>query len=580
MLGKRAPQRGLVEADQPYLEHVGRDSFDGFLAGQRGRLFRDEDFAALYCPDNGRPSVPPSRLATALLLQTDAGVSDEEAKARADFDLRGKVALGIGLADRPFAESTLQLFRAQLVLHDRIRAVFQRSLAFARETGYFTSRKIRAVLDTSYILGRGAVKDTDNLLADGIGQLIRALARRAGAEPAAWAAAHGRARYVGTSLKGEAAIDGDDPAARQAFLRAVVADADRLLDARGPAGGRSGPRTGPGRRRPAGPPAGPGRRAATGRGRAAAGGQPGPGRGGARPRAAPRPQERDQALRRAQGRRRRRPREPAHHGGGGAARQRPGPRAGARVGRADRGERGGRGRGDGRRLRLRRQRHAPGVRRGRAHAGGDGPGPARAGALAQGGLPDRPGRAELHPPGRPGMPERGVDRRGRARRRARRPAAGVPVRRRRLRRLPAAAGVRAGAAGARALGAAPPAGGPAPGGARLPAQRRLRPRPAVASGRRAPAGAADAARHAPGARRRPRQDALPAPAGRHRRESDPRGDQGGPAPRPPPHGPSWPPPPRLGCGADEPPGGCSPLHAPADALRQRLEGGFAAALLA
>ena len=33
-------------------------------------LFRDEDFAELYCPDNGRPSVPPSLLALALLLQT------------------------------------------------------------------------------------------------------------------------------------------------------------------------------------------------------------------------------------------------------------------------------------------------------------------------------------------------------------------------------------------------------------------------------------------------------------------------------------------------------------------------------
>ena len=57
MLGKRAPQPGLVETDQLYLEHVGRDSFYGFLAGQRGQLFRDEDFAALYCPDTGRPSM-------------------------------------------------------------------------------------------------------------------------------------------------------------------------------------------------------------------------------------------------------------------------------------------------------------------------------------------------------------------------------------------------------------------------------------------------------------------------------------------------------------------------------------------
>ena len=41
-----------------------------------------------YCPDNGRDSVPPSLLATALLLQSHDKVSDAEAKARADFDIR------------------------------------------------------------------------------------------------------------------------------------------------------------------------------------------------------------------------------------------------------------------------------------------------------------------------------------------------------------------------------------------------------------------------------------------------------------------------------------------------------------
>ena len=38
--------------------------------------------------------MPPSLLATALLLQTYDKVSDAEAKARADFDIRWKVALG------------------------------------------------------------------------------------------------------------------------------------------------------------------------------------------------------------------------------------------------------------------------------------------------------------------------------------------------------------------------------------------------------------------------------------------------------------------------------------------------------
>ena len=95
MLGERSNQRGLWEADRLYLDHVGRESFYGLLASLRGQLFRDSDFAEFYCADNGRDSVPPSLLATALLLQSHDKVSDAEAKARADFDLRWKVALGI-----------------------------------------------------------------------------------------------------------------------------------------------------------------------------------------------------------------------------------------------------------------------------------------------------------------------------------------------------------------------------------------------------------------------------------------------------------------------------------------------------
>ena len=232
MLG-RLPESG--GGDHAYLDHGGRDSFYGFLALHRAQLFRDEDFADLSCAGNGRPSVPPCLLATALLLQTYDRVSDEEAKARADFDLRWKVALGIELDDRPIASSTLQLFRAQLILHDPVRAVFQRSLVFARETGYFRTGRIKAVLDTRYILGRGAVKDTYNLLADGISKLVRALAPLDAHEPEDWARGHNVSRYFGTSLKGEAVIDWDDPEAREVFLQSVVADADRLLDAAGAA---------------------------------------------------------------------------------------------------------------------------------------------------------------------------------------------------------------------------------------------------------------------------------------------------------------------------------------------------------
>jgi hypothetical protein len=121
------------------------------------------------------------------------------------------------------------LFRARLILHERVRTVFGQSLAFARRTGYFRTRKLKVVLDTSYILGRGAVKDTYNLLADGITRLARALATATHSNPEEWAREHDLGRYFGSSLKGEAGIDWDDPEARQVFLEGVVADADRLL---------------------------------------------------------------------------------------------------------------------------------------------------------------------------------------------------------------------------------------------------------------------------------------------------------------------------------------------------------------
>ena len=226
MLGERSDQRGLWEADRLYLDHVGKDTFYGLLASLRGQLFRDSDFAEFYCADNGRDSVPPSLLATALLLQTHDKVSDAEAKARADFDIRWKVALGIEIEDRPFAKSTLQVFRAQLILHDKVREVFESSLRLARQSGYLKKRGMRVALDTTNILGRGTV----NLLADGVVKLLRTLASVEQTSVKEWAKAQGYGRYLGSSIKGESAIDWSDRKARSALLTTIVADADRLLE--------------------------------------------------------------------------------------------------------------------------------------------------------------------------------------------------------------------------------------------------------------------------------------------------------------------------------------------------------------
>ena len=85
-------------------------------------------------------------------------------------------------------------------------------------------------LDTTNILGRGAVRDTFDLLADRFVKLLRVLAQVEGISVGKWAKARGYERYLASSIKGEAAIDWSDKGARQALLAGIVGDADRLLE--------------------------------------------------------------------------------------------------------------------------------------------------------------------------------------------------------------------------------------------------------------------------------------------------------------------------------------------------------------
>ena len=118
-----------------------------------------------------------------------------------------------------------------MILHDKVREVFEQSLRLARERVYLKGKRgMRVAMDTTYILGRGAVKDTCNLLVDGIVKLMRALAAVEGVSVWRWAEGHGYKRYVGSSVKGEAAIDQSNRRARRRLLGQIVADADRLLE--------------------------------------------------------------------------------------------------------------------------------------------------------------------------------------------------------------------------------------------------------------------------------------------------------------------------------------------------------------
>lgn len=235
MMGRRSPQDRLFGADHMYLDFVGRDSLYGYLAQNRRHLFRDDDFATLYCANNGRMSAPPSLAISILFLRAYENVSFIEAIERTKYDLRWKVALGLEMEEVPLQKSALQEFEAKLVIHEQGEALLKKSIDEARRVGYLKSRTIRVALDTTPIVGKGAVKDTYNLLSDGIVQLACRLAELEGETSAAWAARQGLSRYFGSSLKGEAAIDWDDHTQRKELLTTIVQDARRLLGLAEPA---------------------------------------------------------------------------------------------------------------------------------------------------------------------------------------------------------------------------------------------------------------------------------------------------------------------------------------------------------
>ena len=534
MLGERPEQRGLWEADRLYLDHVGKETFYGLLASLRGRLFRDSDFAGFYCADNGRDSVPPTLLATALLLQSHDKVSDAEAKARADFDIRWKVALGIEVEDRPFAKSTLQVFRAQLILHDKVREVFESSLRLAREPGYLKRRSMKVALDTTNILGQGAVRDTYNLLADGIVKLLRALADVAKTAVREWAKAQGYGRYLASSIKGEAAIDWADKRARTALLSGIVGDADRLLELSRQAQGELAEDSAQRRQIVVSAELlgqlllqdvertddGASLKDGVSRDRMMS--------------------VHDTEMR--HGRKSSSKRFDGHKAAivvdtgtqlitavGGVAGQRSGQLGGAGTGGGEREQHRRAGGGGHGRCRLWRRRYQAGLRRRGTHPDCQGAGPPQPETLSQRGLPYRLGGGNLHLSGGERYPENPVLGYSHRTNGSNLPTEGLPVRRSGLRGVPAADPVCRRGAGHRTDGATAPAGGAVAAGPGPAAERGLWRVPAGPGGGGAPVGAAGPTGNPPVPLLRGRQDEIPVVPGGHGGQPDPVGRQGRPA---------------------------------------------------
>ena len=179
---------------------------------------RDRDFAGLYPQERGRPSVPPSQLCVALLLQAREAVSDDEAIQRTAYDLRWQVALGLDVDEKLCAKSTLQLFRAKLILHDQCQSIFKASIEACRNSGLMKRKQLEVAIDTTPVFGRGAVKDTFNLISDQILCVVKEVVALKDRDLSELVASNGLSRHFEASFKGAADLDWDDAGQRRACV--------------------------------------------------------------------------------------------------------------------------------------------------------------------------------------------------------------------------------------------------------------------------------------------------------------------------------------------------------------------------
>lgn len=225
MLGRKENQIGFTSLEAWCATPiVPENSFYGLLARWGDRLIRDEDFAELYA-GTGRPSNSPALLAKVLLLMYHDDVSDRGAEARARYDLRWKHALGLALDETGFDHTALCRFRALLLTHDKHRLVFERFLTFACEARIIKDTDATHIIDSTHVLGAGAVQDTYNLIKSAVRRVLRVTRRNPQLNRRLKEALSPGIEY---EKPGKPKINWDDPQEKKRLLTQLVHDATVL----------------------------------------------------------------------------------------------------------------------------------------------------------------------------------------------------------------------------------------------------------------------------------------------------------------------------------------------------------------
>lgn len=224
MQGFERPDRQLLDTEALAGHLVPDNSMFAFLAAHRAEVFPDAEYADLFAPPgSGRPSVPATRMAAVMTLQTLHDFSDREAAEAVKFDVRWKVACGLALDDAGSGPSTLVYWRRRIAKSERPHRVNDAVRKVIEQTGVLKGRRRRAV-DSTILADGVATQDT-------VTQLVSAIRRVAREVPGAKEQIAEVCTGHDYSVPGKPKIDWDDPAARDALVSALVGDANALVDA-------------------------------------------------------------------------------------------------------------------------------------------------------------------------------------------------------------------------------------------------------------------------------------------------------------------------------------------------------------
>src|SRR5713101_1282182 len=176
----------------------------------------------------GTAPVEAGLLALATLLQAYCHVGDRDAVELTVMDKRWQLVLDcLGAEQPPFSQGTLFNFRMRLIAHDLDKTLLDRTVALAEKTGGFGARQLRAVLDSTPLVGAGRVEDTLNLLGHALRKAADLAAQELGTSAAAVVEAAGLTLVGHRSLKAALDLDWGEPGARARALGLVLEEVVR-----------------------------------------------------------------------------------------------------------------------------------------------------------------------------------------------------------------------------------------------------------------------------------------------------------------------------------------------------------------